>query len=874
MEYCNGPSDLGGSGSDQGIGIAADSRGTLLRFLRDHFNRSATFGQGEANQTTLTSAGGTDIFVAKFAGNNNSTDTTGPSLVITSHTDNQATTSSPIALCGTATDASFGDNGISAVTVSGVAALGGTASGAGTANWSRSVALVPGTNLITVVAKDASPNQNTTTAQITINFSPTVTITATDGTATEQGPTTGTFTVSRSGSTSAALIVNYTVGGTAAAGSDYQSLAGSMLIPTGQSSAAIVVTPIDDGVAGEGDETVIVTLTANAAYTIGTPSNATVMIIDNNLPVLPTVMITATDDTATEQGPTTGTFTVSRSGSTSAALIVNYTVGGTAAAGSDYQSLAGSMLIPTGQSSAAIVVTPIDDGVAGEGDETVMVTLTANAAYTIGTLGSATVTIVDNDMAPGSLLWVTPAGGTSTGDAGTGMAVDLVGNVYVAGIFRGSATFGLGEANQTTLTSAGSDDVFVAQYDSSGLLQWAKRAGGAGMDRGSGIAVDGAGNVYVAGIFQGSATFGLGEANQTTLTSAGSDDVFVAQYDFDGTLLWAKRAGGTGLDRGVAIAVNGLGNSYVTGWFNGTAIFGQGQSTQTSLTSAGSDEIFIAQYDFDGTLLWAKRAGGAGMDQGAGIAIDGFGDVTMTGFFNGMATFAQGQANQTTLTSSGNRDMFIAKYDSIGTLLWAKRSGGTGADRGFNIVVDGMRNSYVTGLFNGSATFGLGQANQTTLTSVGLDDMFVAQHDASGTLQWVKRAGGTGSDSGLGIGVDGLGNSYVTGFFNGITHPGPATFGLGEPNQTTLLSAGDRDIFVVKYDSNGLLWAKRAGAGGTSTDQGLGLAVDGSGGIYTIGYFGDNAVGASATFGQGETNQTTLTSAGGTDIFVAKFAGE
>jgi hypothetical protein len=120
-----------------------------------------------------------------------------------------------------------------------------------------------------------------------------------------------------------------------------------------------------------------------------------------------------------------------------------------------------------------------------------------------------------------------------------------------------------------------------------------------------------------------------------------------------------------------------------------------------------------------------------------------------------------------------------------------------------------------------------------------------------------------------------LGNSYVTGFFNGITHPGPATFGLGEPNQTTLISAGDRDVFVVKYDSNGLLqWAKRAGAGGTSTDQGLGLAVDGSAGIYAIGYFGDNAVGASATFGQGETNQTTLTSAGGTDIFVAKYAGD
>ena len=101
--------------------------------------------------------------------------------------------------------------------------------------------------------------------------------------------------------------------------------------------------------------------------------------------------------------------------------------------------------------------------------------------------------------------------------------------------------------------------------------------------------------------------------------------------------------------------------------------------------------------------------------------------------------------------------------------------------RGFSIGVDGFGNSYVTGFFEGSATFGPGEANQTTLTSAGGFDIFVAKYDSSGALQWAKRAGGTDLEVGVGIAVDGFGNSYVTGYFTGS-----ATFGAGEANQTTL----------------------------------------------------------------------------------------
>ena len=224
---------------------------------------------------------------------------------------------------------------------------------------------------------------------------PTITITATDNTATEAGPTTGTFTVSRTGSTAAALTVYYGVTGTSTGGVDRNALSGNLSIPAGSSSGTVIITPINDIVC-ESDETVILTLSANAAYIIGSPSSATVTIQDNDCGTLPTVSIVATDNIATEAGPTTGTFTVSRTGSTAAALTVYYGVTGTSTGGSDRNALSGNLSIPAGSSSRTIIITPINDALV-EGDETVVVTLSANVAYTVGTPSNATITIISND---------------------------------------------------------------------------------------------------------------------------------------------------------------------------------------------------------------------------------------------------------------------------------------------------------------------------------------------------------------------------------------------------------------------------------------------------------------------------------------------
>ena len=417
------------------------------------------------------------------------------------------------------------------------------------------------------------------------------------------------------------------------------------------------------------------------------------------------------------------------------------------------------------------------------------------------------------------------AGGTDL-DWGNAIAVDANGNSYITGVFYGSATFGT-----TTLTSSGYGDIFVAKMDSNGNWLWAKKAGGTDYDYGNGIAVNTNGNSYITGFFGENATFGT-----TTLTSSGyyDYDIFVAKLDSNGNWLWAKKAGGTSEDNGLSITFDANGNSYVTGYFESSATFGT-----TTLTSNQYEDIFVAKLDSNGNWLWAKQAGGINDDYGWSISVDDNGNSYVTGYFGSSATFGTA-----TLTSSGGSDIFVAKMDSNGNWLWAKKAGGTSEDKGYSIALDDNGNSYVTGVFYGSATFGT-----ATLTSSGNYDIFVAKLDSNGNWFWAKKAGGINDDYGWSISVDDNGNSYVTGVFYGS-----ATFGT-----TTLISSGDADIFVAKLDSSGnWLWAKQAG--GTNDDQSYSIAVDESRKGYVTGYFS-----GSANFGT-----TTLTSSGSSDIFISK----
>lgn len=253
--------------------------------------------------------------------------------------------------------------------------------------------------------------------------------------------TVGQFKVSRFGNSHFDLLVNYATGGTATSGVNYAPLPMSVTIPGGQTSTTIDVTAIDDNQSTE-DLTVAVSLLLGSGYTIGTPDNATIAIVNTDLPM---VKIAASDSKAAETGPNTGSFTISRTGPTTATLAVKYNITGTAKNGTDYVTLSTSKTIPAGVSSAVITVTPILDN-ALEGNETVKLTLKTDPTYLIGKPSAAAVTIADAPVS--SISGKVTVGGSAlsgvtvalTGAATANTTTDSSGNYTFSGLLNGSYT--------------------------------------------------------------------------------------------------------------------------------------------------------------------------------------------------------------------------------------------------------------------------------------------------------------------------------------------------------------------------------------------------------------------------------------------------
>jgi hypothetical protein len=429
---------------------------------------------------------------------------------------------------------------------------------------------------------------------------------------------------------------------------------------------------------------------------------------------------------------------------------------------------------------------------------------------------------------PPQFAWARQSGG-GTNEEIRAVAADSEGNVLVTGFFQGTATIGT-----SNLVSSGLEDILVAKFDPSGNFLWARRAGGTAYDEGRGIATDNVGNVYVTGLFQGTATFGT-----SNLTSAGQSDVFLAKYSPTGDLLWLRKAGGTDFDEAHAVAVDSDGNAYITGFIDANATFGLIALNNTS----ASDDMFVAKCNSSGTFVWAQKAQGASAadDTGNGIAVDAAGNVYVAGSFTNTLAFST-----TNITSAGV-DIFLVKYDSSGNFQWVRQAGGVGDDLANAVASDSVGNVSVVGKFQGTANFG-----STVLTGNG-NDIFVAYYRSGGDVVWAKRAGGNNAiygDSGLGVVTDGATNTFVTGYFSGT-----ASFG-----SSSVTSSAFDDVFCSKYDAAGnLAWVRSAG--GNNLDLGYGVARDKAGNIYVGGFFSSSTIAFDGM---------TLTNRGGRDMFLAK----
>ena len=334
----------------------------------------------------------------------------------------------------------------------------------------------------------------------------------------------------------------------------------------------------------------------------------------------------------------------------------------------------------------------------------------------------------------------------------------------IAGEFGGSAPHSLNEYYGAASGIPASGQISLNNfYGASSVSHWIATIGGTGFDDAQGITVDGSGNVYITG--------------RTSSAGSGSYDILIVKYNIDGVIQWQRTLGGSSTDIGFGIAVDGSGNVYVHGY--------------AYLPGSNNADFLTVKYNSSGTLQWQRRLSStnAKHEFANGIAVDSSGNV-----------YTVGQTNST----DSSYDMFMAKYNTSGTLQWQRSLGGSSTETNPKITVDNSGNFYVVG--------------STQSAGVGKSDLYIAKFNTSATMQWQRCLGLSESDYGYGVGVDDSGNVYVSGY-------------------TRSTSGIQGDILIAKYNASGAIqWQRTLASSSDVPDRSRDMTVDGSGNVYITGH--------------------------------------
>jgi len=392
---------------------------------------------------------------------------------------------------------------------------------------------------------------------------------------------------------------------------------------------------------------------------------------------------------------------------------------------------------------------------------------------------------------PNGTAWARTWGGVDD-DIGFGVAIDGSGNAYVTGQFMDTVDFDPGPGVDEH-TSNGHNDIFLSKFDSNGEFLWARTWGGSFNDLGWGVAIDGSGNAYITGDFMGTVDFDPGPGADEHSYN-GVYDIFLSKFDSNGEFQWARTWGGDYDDYGNGVAIDGSGNSYITGLFWGTVDFDPGPGVDEH-KSYGDSDIFLSKFDSNGEFQWARTWGGYDRATAYGVAIDGSGNAYITGYFEGTADFDPGPGVDEH-PSNGVYDIFLTKFNSNGEFQWARTWGAYNWDMGYGVAIDGSDNPYVTGYFMETVDFDTGPGVKE-YASNGLADIFLSKFDSNGDFQWAHGWGGIYDDFGYGVAVDGSGNAFVTGGFLDTVDFNPG------PGADWHTSNGHHDIFLSKFPPDG-----------------------------------------------------------------------
>lgn len=347
--------------------------------------------------------------------------------------------------------------------------------------------------------------------------------------------------------------------------------------------------------------------------------------------------------------------------------------------------------------------------------------------------------------------------------------------------------------------SAGGADIFIRKYGPGGREQWTRQAGSPDYDVAIGVAANGAGDSYVVGWTAGALP---GQA------SFGRNDAFVARYGPSGEALWTRQFGSEGFEVAVGVAVDGQGNAYVAGWTSATL---PGQD------SAGGMDAFLRKYDASGTELWTRQFGSRDNEEATGISVSGDGRVYVSGWTSGELD-GQEQA--------GGVDSFVSVFGVDGEALWTRQFGASADDQATDVAVDGGGHIYVTGWTWDSLA---------EEVSAGGVDSYVRQYDAQGNALWTRQFGSPSLDQPNSLVVDSDDSVYVVGFTNYAPpekRPAASASAVGYSEEAV---AADLDIFIWKYDAAGqALWSFQCGTG--ADDEARAVATNGRGAIYISGW--------------------------------------
>ncbi len=414
--------------------------------------------------------------------------------------------------------------------------------------------------------------------------------------------------------------------------------------------------------------------------------------------------------------------------------------------------------------------------------------------------------------------WTRTWGGADY-DSSEAVAVDLQGNVFVAGIFY--ETVGFDTSGGAYQASNGLSDIFLSKFDTNGRWEWTKTWGSATYDHAFSVDTDQYGCVYVTGSFSESVEFNPDGGG--LITSQGERDSFLSKFDTNGNWMGTTSWGGTGTEISHDVCVDHNNNVFVAGYFSDSVDFNP--SGGDVHTSVGDGDFFISKFTSLGAWLWTKSWGGIEWDYCTAMAVNDLGYAHVVGSFEGTADFDPDGGNP--ILSNGDRDCFLSVFGPNGVWQSTSTWGGTELDFPYDIALNTTNNIYITGYFEGTGDFD--PAGGGPQTSSGQRDVFLTSFDASYNWQWAKIWGGPDYDHGYSVTVDALNNVYVGGRFRGTADFDPG----GVHNET---SNGDDDVFLSSFDANGnWFWVKTWG--GSEMDYCNSMDTDIDGNIYVAGYF-------------------------------------